>query len=350
MPGFTRESRIEPTAGPSLAVLIVNYNSWPEVERLVESLGEASECSRGRCEIVVVDNASDGQAPRWLSWAGRAIRLILRPDNGGFATGVNAGWRSSRARWLLLLNSDVEAGPDLVGRVLAVIDRLEARGGPPTGIVGFGLRNADGSRQPSVGRFPTLGKALAELCLPRGRRRYRTVENHRAGQVPWVTGACLLVRRDLLDSLGGMDEDFFLYYEEVALCREAWDRGWGVEFDPSIEVVHLRPLQSRTLSPRMRVITRHSKLLYFHKHLPSWQFRGLAAIVALEASVRGVWSGVRRNGEERASWNAISAMVAAWRRTGRPPLKGPKVRILADSVAERGGTIPIPSNRKGRIP
>lgn len=344
MPKTFQTSRIDRPTVPSLAVVIVNYNSWPEVERLVRSLGEAAECAQGRCEIVVVDNASDGLAPRWLSWAGRAVRLIVRPDNGGFATGVNAGWRASAARWLLLLNSDVEAGPDLIGRVLAVVDRLESRTGPPTGIVGFGLRNDDGSRQPSIGRFPTLARALAELCLPRHRRRYRTVQDHQPGQVPWVTGACLLVRRDLLESLGGMDEDFFLYYEEVALCRTAWDRGWGVEFDPSIEVVHLRPLQARPLTPRMRVITRHSKLLYFHKHLPTWQFRALAAIVALEAWIRGGWPGSRQDGESRESWKVIGTMVAAWRRTGRPPLKGPRVRVLADSVAQGERT------RKGRTP
>ena len=73
----------------------------------------------------------------------------------------------------------------------------------------------------------------------------------------------------MLDELGGMDEDFFLYYEEVALCRSARRRGWRVEYDPTVEVVHLRPLQNRPVSPKMRVITRHSKLLYFRKHLPA---------------------------------------------------------------------------------
>jgi GT2 family glycosyltransferase len=133
-----------------------------------------------------------------------------------------------------------------------------------------------------------------------------------------------------------MDEDFFLYYEEVALCRSAQDRGWPVAFDPSVEVVHLRPLQSRALSPRMRVITRHSKLLYFHKHLPRWQFWGLALVVACEAALRGAWSRFWGNTEAERSWKAIGAMVKAWRRTGQPPLKGPEARELADSVRVRG--------------
>ena len=83
----------------------------------------------------------------------------------------------------------------------------------------------------------------------------------------------------------------------------------------------------------MRVITRHSKLLYFHKHLPRWQFRGLATVVAAEAAIRGLWSRLRRDREARRSWNAIGRMTVDWSRADRPPLKGPSVRHLADTVA-----------------
>jgi GT2 family glycosyltransferase len=135
----------------------------------------------------------------------------------------------------------------------------------------------------------------------------------------------------LLEELGGMDEDFFLYYEEVALCRLARARGWSVEYDPGIEVFHLRPLQGRRITPPLRVITRHSKLLYFRKHLPRWQFEALAAAVTVEARVRGAWAQVRGDAEGHRAWRSIGRLAPALR--GGSGLRGPAVRDLAEAVA-----------------
>ena len=110
-------------------------------------------------------------------------------------------------------------------------------------------------------------------------------------------------------ALGGMDEDFFLYYEEVAFSRAAQRLGWRVEYDASVTVVHRHPLQNRPISPKMRVITRHSKLLYFLKHLPRWQFLGLCGIVRIEAAIRRVWSRARRHQEELRAWQAIGEIA-----------------------------------------
>ena len=227
----------------------------------------------------------------------------------------------------MLLNPDVVAGADLAARV---VERIRAYQGDPPGIVGFGLRNADGSRQPSVGTFPNLFRAVREQFIPRSRRKYQAVWRTRAGPVAWVTGACMLVNRAVLDELDGLDEAFFLYYEEVALCRSASDRGWRVEYDPTVEVVHLRPLQDRPVSPRMRVITRHSKLLYFRKHLPRWQFLCLCAAVTAEARVAGAWASARRRSDEVRSWRAVARVVRELR--AGADLGGRDVSALADSV------------------
>jgi hypothetical protein len=133
----------------------------------------------------------------------------------------------------------------------------------------------------------------------------------------------------MMEAVGGMDEDFFLYYEEVALCKSAQNRGWRVEFDPSISVLHLRPLQNRAISPKMRVITRHSKLLYFQKHLPHWQFLGLHAIVSIEAKLRGIWAKLRGNGPDVKSWRDIG--LVAKRLKAGADLRGTAVLHLADS-------------------
>ena len=131
--------------------------------------------------------------------------------------------------------------------------------------------------------------------------------------------------------LGGMDEEFFLYYEEVALCQSARRLGRQVEFDDAVTVVHLRPLQNRPISPKMRVIVRHSKLLYFRKHLPRWQFRVLCRVVALESILRGALAGWRGDGAENRSWRTVRLVVCSLRRGKSIP--GRDVLALADSAA-----------------
>ena len=182
--------------------------------------------------------------------------------------------------------------------------------GPP-GIVGFGLRNPDGSPQGSVGIFPNLTRTIREQFIPRSRRKYQPGWRIRSGPVDWVTGACMLVNSEMIAALGGMDEDFFLYHEEVAFSREAQNQGWTVEYDPSVTVIHRHPLQNRPISPMMRVITRHSKLLYFLKHLPRWQFESLAAIVSVEAAIRGFWSRLVGSPAESRAWGMIAEITRA---------------------------------------
>jgi GT2 family glycosyltransferase len=272
-------------------------------------------------------------------WPG--VRLVARRENGGFAAGVNTGWRASRSPWLLVLNPDVEAEARLLRQVLARASQLEAEGHLTTGIVGFGLRNPDGSRQPSVGAFPHLARTVWEQLIPRSRRKYQAGWRVRPGRVPWVTGACVLLSARMLDTLGGMDEDFFLYYEEVALCRAATQRGWPVEYDPGVEVVHLRPLQNRPICPKMRVITRHSKLLYFRKHLPLWQFLCLSWIVSAEARVRGCWSRVQGRTVEVRAWRTIGEVSRALR--AGAVLRGRDVLALAEAATTAKVPAPAPA-------
>jgi GT2 family glycosyltransferase len=328
-----------------VTVVIVNYNSWPDVLRLVRALARAEEIVTGLAEIVLIDNASEGAIPAELELPITGVHLVARPENDGFAAGVNAGWHAARGRWLLVLNPDIVVAPGWLAAVVARIQRIEdeaeARAAAPPGIVGFALRNPDGSRQPSVGSFPSLARTLWEQLIPRSRRKYQADWRTRARAVPWVTGACMLVNTQLLVLLNGMDEDFFLYYEEVALCRSAFCAGWRVEFDPSVAVTHLRPLQNRALSPKMRVITRHSKLLYFRKHLPHWQFLGLSWIISLEALILGRRSLGMGRVEDARSWRTIHELARAFRAGVAP--RGRDVRILAEAVTRPAASSEVES-------
>jgi GT2 family glycosyltransferase len=319
---------------PHLTVIIVNYESWPDLLRLTASLTAEPEFASGRCQVVVVDNASRGPVPQAVSASRAGLRFIARSDNGGFAAGVNAGWRAAQSPWLLILNPDVEIASGFLGQVFARLAQYEADPDGPPGIVGFGLRNPDGSPQGSVGVFPNLARAIWEQFIPRPRRKYQAGWRIRSGRVDWVTGACMLVNSATIAALGGMDEDFFLYYEEVAFSRGAQRLGWRVEYDASVHVIHGHPLQNRAISPKMRVITRHSKLLYFLKHLPHWQFLGLSQLVSLEATVQGLWSKLNGRKEDVRAWRMIGEVSRRLRRG--VALRGRDVLELADSVrAER---------------
>lgn len=314
-------------ARPVLSLVIVNYNSWADVLRQVQALASAPEVRAGRVEVVVVDNASPQAIPRALESLPPGIRLVQCAENGGFSAGVNQGWKASRGRWLLVLNPDVLTPADLPGQVLGRIAAYETRLGGPPGIVGFALANPDGSPQPSVGHDPGLLRLLRGLFLPRKRRKYQPVSRMRSGPVPWVTGACMLVSSPLLERLGGMDEDFFLYYEEVALCVAARNLGARVEFDPAVKVVHCHPLQNRELTPALRLITRHSQLLYFRKYKSPMQFQTLARIIGLEAAARGVKA---RGPHAHANREIVD--MARRMRNGQL-LRGPAIRDLAQELA-----------------
>ncbi len=313
-----------------LTIIIVNHESWLDALRLTASLA-AEPCFRsGQCQIVIVDNASRGPVPEAFLAPCPGLRLVARPHNDGFAAGVNAGWRVTRSPWLLVLNPDVEVAGEFLGQVLARLGPYEADPDGPPGIVGFSLLNPDGSPQGSVGRFPTLTRTIREQLIPRSRRKYQAGWRIRSGRVDWVTGACMLVNTAMIAALGGMDEDFFLYHEEVAFSRAARRLGWRTEYDASVTVVHRHPLQNRAISPKMRVITRHSKLLYFLKHLPRWQFLSLSAIVSIEAAGRGTWSSLWQRPEDVRAWRTIGEIARRLRTEAQP--RGHDVLKLAESV------------------
>jgi N-acetylglucosaminyl-diphospho-decaprenol L-rhamnosyltransferase len=313
---------------PRLTVIIVNHESWPDVVRLIGSLTAEPEFASGLCHVLVVDNASHGPVPPEIAASRPGLQLVARAENGGFAVGVNAGWRASQSPWLLVLNPDVEVVSGFLGQVLAKLTRYDADPDRPPGIVGFGLRNPDGSPQGSVGAFPNLARTVWEQFIPRSRRKYQAGWRIRSGPVDWVTGACMLVNSEMIAALGGMDEDFFLYYEEVAFSHSARQLGWRVEYDASVSVIHRHPLQNRAISPKMRVITRHSKLLYFLKHLPRWQFLGLSGIVTLESAIQGHLCRYRYREEDARAWRTIGD-VARRLRNGAG-LRGREVLALAE--------------------
>jgi GT2 family glycosyltransferase len=247
---------------------------------------------------VVVDNHSPAHPliSRLRRWPGVSLRRWRY--NRGFARAANEGCRLSRGDWLLLLNPDVTLADDFLKGVLQLADRLDAED-THAGVVGFHLRHPDGTPHPSAGPWPTLLNTLTGLLLPRSQRKCRPVMARHRCRVPWVTGCCLLLRRECWQELDGFDEDFFLYYEDVDFCRRARDRGWSVWLEPSLRAIHHQPLHVRNVPAHIRLSTRHALLTYGAKHWPEWETQVLGRIVQVEAQMRAWWA--RWRGDRRAA-------------------------------------------------
>ena len=292
---------------PRLSIIVVNYRQWDKTHELVRQLLTSSAVRSGDAEIIIVDNHSpaDPLAAKLRRLPGVSLRRWDR--NHGFARAVNEGCRLSRGDWFLLLNPDMTLSEGFLDGVLALTNRLEGDD-PRAGIVGFHLRNSDGAQQLSTGPFPSLVSTLLRLALPRSRRKYQVPRSPERSMVPWVTGCCLLLRRACLQDLSGLDEEYFLYYEDVDLCLRAGQRGWSVWYDPNLVVIHHHPLHSRAVPAALRLVTRHSLLTYGAKHWWRWQFLLLARIVGAEAWLRRVlawWRGDRQQAGYYRELNAL---------------------------------------------
>jgi N-acetylglucosaminyl-diphospho-decaprenol L-rhamnosyltransferase len=245
---------------PELAVVIVNYNAGHYLTRAVRS---AFECAGdASLEVVIVDNASkDGSADEAIAAQGEAS-LIRNEENVGFARAVNQGIRATNAPFVLLLNPDAEVLSGTLAGLLKV-----AADHPRAGAIGPVVRDPDGGIYPSARKVPTITEALGHSFLglfkPDNRfsRAYTIADwDHRSERlVEWVSGSCMLLRREALDRVGLMDEAYFFAAEDVDLCTRLRHEGWEVLFTPELEVLHQVGI-SRGRSKRITL--EHSKSIY----------------------------------------------------------------------------------------
>ncbi len=300
-------------AVPRLSVVVVNYLCWHDTATLVRQLRTTPALRHGAAEIIIVDNDSPWHPliPRLRRMPGVSLRRWR--GNRGFARAVNEGVRLGRGDWILLLNPDMSLEPGFLDKALARAEELAAADSH-TGILGFGLRNADGGSQRSAGPFPTLASSLARLLLPRPWRKYYLRDSAACRPVDWVTGCCLLVRRTCWDDLGGLDGDFFLYYEDVDLCRRARERGWTVWHEPALSATHHHPLHARRVPAHLRLVTRHALLTYARKHWPAWQTRLLAGIIRVEAWWRRHQAWRRGDALRAGLFDSLGRMVSDFAR------------------------------------
>jgi GT2 family glycosyltransferase len=246
------------------AVVVVNHNAN---DAIVDCLALVADQSPS--EILVIDNAStDGSADR-IAREFPHIRLIRNERNIGFGPAANQGVRATEAPHVLLLNPDAMVRPGTLVALGAAIDEH-----PRAGAVGALVLNPDGSVQPTKRAFPSLWQSLLHgllgLVWPNnpGTRAYTLADApfDTPRTVDWVAGTAVALRREAFDAVGGFDEGFFFFVEDVDLCRRLWDAGFQVWFEPRAVVEHAWGTSWTQRPLRFLWIHQRSLFRYARKH------------------------------------------------------------------------------------
>ena len=230
-------------SAPDVSVVIVNYNAGCELARALESI--TADLRARPWEAVVVDNASsDGSSAAVARFAPQA-RVLRNEQNLGFARGVNQGLAATSARVVLIINPDCSLVAGAYASLLHELDRS-----PTHAIVGPRILNPDGSPQGSARGDPDMLTGLfgrttfVRRLLPNLEASRRNVVVDPGGSeapslaVDWLSGACMLARRDVLAQAKGFDERYFLYWEDADLCRRVRALGYQVRYVPTAAAIH----------------------------------------------------------------------------------------------------------------
>ena len=258
---------------PDVSAILVNFNAGHELKVALQSVAE--ECAAGSWEAVVVDNASTDGSAATVSELAPRVRLIRNVTNVGFGRAVNQAVTISAAPFLLLLNPDCRLGPGAVSAMRAVLDAE-----PSCAVAGPRILDPDGTVQGSArgdpdmltGLFGRTGGLRALLpFLPVARRNVVVEDAIRSGQrsvvVDWLSGACMLVRREAFLAAGGFDDRYFLYWEDADLCRRLRQHGFHVRYVPGATAVHSVGRSSQTARASSIRAFHASAYLYYTTHV-----------------------------------------------------------------------------------
>ena len=245
----------------SVDAVVVSYNSRDGLRACVSPLAGLESV-----HVVVVDNDSPDRSLDAI--ADLPVERIQLEVNGGFAQGTNVGWRAGSAPYVLILNPDAQIAPAALDVLVAQLD-----GDPALGAVAPRIVGHDGQVHYSLRRFPKLRSTYAQALfvhrlLPHAAWADELVRDEAAyekrSSPDWFSGACILVRREALERIDGLDEGFFLYCEDIDLCRRLRDEGYDLLFEPAATCVHAGGA-SGDRSELLRVLA-ESRVRYVYKH------------------------------------------------------------------------------------
>ena len=267
---------------PDLSIIIVSWNVRDLLQACLRSI--VTYKYDLSLEVIVVDGASVDGSPAMVSELFPWVNLIACDENVGFPRGNNIGLAKANGRYLLLLNPDTEIIGDALPKMLAYLEKH-----PEVGLVGPQLLNSDGSVQSSRRRFPKLITGLVESTwlepvAPKSVLRHyygEDLPDDATAEVDWVTGACMLTRREIYKTLGGMDEDYFMYSEELDWSRRIKNAGWRIVYFPGAQVLHHVGKSSEQAVTARHINFQRAKLRYFRKYHGAWVTVVLRAVLLL---------------------------------------------------------------------
>jgi N-acetylglucosaminyl-diphospho-decaprenol L-rhamnosyltransferase len=242
-------------------VVVVSYNSRDHLRTCVEPLATEEDL-----HVIVVDNASADDSLATVT--DLPVTTVQQPKNGGFARGCNVGIAHGSAPFVLLLNPDTNASADAVRQLVGVLEEDERAGAAAPKILA-----SDGTVEFSQRRFPRAVSTFAQAlflhrAFPAATWTDELVRDEaaygRRGSPDWVSGACILIRRSALERLGGLDEAFFMYAEDIDLCRRLRDAGWDVVFEPESVITHVGGASAPR--PALLPVLAASRIRYASKH------------------------------------------------------------------------------------
>lgn len=247
----------------TVSVIIVNFNGGTYTEQCLRSLQQHWPSSIH--DVIVVDNASTDGSPDRIKELFPSITLLRMPQNRGFGAANNAGAKAAGGDFLFFLNNDTVITQDPVTPLMELLQH-----DPQCGIAAPLLYNMDGSYQVSFGEFPSpaaearmrrISKDAAQQHLMEPRGTDKSVRD-------WVSGAAFMMRASDFSSIGGFDERFFMYFEDVDLCRRVRNRGMQCLLVPAARLIHLGGKSYGKKDDRIALTYRRSQLRYYDLHTP----------------------------------------------------------------------------------
>jgi GT2 family glycosyltransferase len=275
-----------PLVTPDVSIILVSWNTRDLLLACMDSLPGAAGALHA--DVWVVDNGSADGSVAAVRDRFPTAHLIENARNVGFAAANNQAIVVSRGRYALLLNSDTVPRPGAIERLVRFADQR-----PRAGIVGAMLLNPDGSFQASHANFPSLWSELLSATgigprlFGRWYPSYGPRHSQAARRVDWVQGACMLARREAVEQVGLMDEQYFMYNEEIDWCLRMWRAGWETWYAPEARIVHYGGQSTRQVRQAMIQALYRSKVRFFRKHYGRLLAAALQA--ALVAVLRAKW-------------------------------------------------------------
>ena len=300
-----------------IAVIVVNWNAREDLRRCLESLMAAPKPAMDY-SVFVVDNASSDGSAAMVSAEFPGVRLLGNRDNLGFSKANNQAIAQTDSRYVFLLNSDAAVFPGTLDALVGYADLYTN-----AGILGPKVLNIDGSLQFSCRRFPSLGAGFFRntylgRLFPNNKfaRDYLMADfdHAHALSVDWVSGCAMLIRRELIEKIGALDERFYMYCEDVDICQRTWDAGEEVVYVPDAVVTHAIGRSSDKNADKMIIEFHRSWYAYdLKRHPKSSEIRRAAVYCGLwlRAAVRIAKRRVAGRRYAKAHQNAAAQEAAS---------------------------------------